>query len=167
MLDRADGKLLQAFGGNPTTTGASGSGGGEPVYRNEELRIRSVLAQGDAVVLSGSEAEKKDRSSQAYVFAWDVLSGEVVAAVPAGEGVRAVSCVAWNEKRGQWAGGCSDGMDFLFLVFVWFGWVLIKSRVCEGLWVRVGVTSPATTYIYRTHARDSIEKVMASLAYIS
>ena len=163
MLDRADGKLLQGFGGTPstTTTGTSGNGGG-PVYRNEELRIRSVLAKGDAIVLSGSEAEKKDRSSQAFVFAWDVLSGEVVAAIPAGEGVRAVSCVAWNEKRGQWAGGCSDGMDFLFLVFVWFGWVLIKSRVCEGLWMRVGV-SLLLPHIYRTHASDGIERVTAPL----
>lgn len=116
MLDRADGKLLQGFGGNPASTSDSGGDGG-PVYRNEELRIRSVLAKGDAVVLSGSEAEKKDRSSQAFVFAWDVLSGEVVAAVPAGEGVRAVSCVAWNEKRGQWTGGCSDGMYGLSFVF--------------------------------------------------
>ena len=129
MLDRADGKLLQGFGGNPSTStsGGGGNDGEGPVYRNEELRIRSVLAKGDAVVLSGSEAEKKgDRSSQAFVFAWDVLSGEFVAAVPAGEGVRAVSCVAWNEKRGQWAGGCSDGM-VSFCPLVWFAWVLIKT----------------------------------------
>lgn len=120
MLDRADGKLLQSFGGSSSTSATTSGSGGGPVYRNEELRIRSVLAKGDAVVLSGSEAEKKgDRSSQAYVFAWDVLSGEVVAAVSAGEGVRAVSCVAWNEKRGQWAGGCSDGMAFFFIVLRW------------------------------------------------
>ncbi|KAE8150194.1 WD40-repeat-containing domain protein [Aspergillus avenaceus] len=95
LLDRADGKLLKAFGGE---SGAS--------YVNNELRIRSVFAKSDAVVLSGSEAEK---GGEASVFAWDVLSGEVIARVSAGQGVRVVSCVAWNEKEGCWAGGCSDG----------------------------------------------------------
>ncbi|PLB51941.1 WD domain protein [Aspergillus steynii IBT 23096] len=104
MLDRADGKLLKAFG-----DGVGDAEKSSAVYRNSELRIRSVFAKGDAVVLSGSEADKTDKSSEACVFAWDVLSGEVVAAVPAGKGVRVVSCVAWNEKGGCWAGGCSDG----------------------------------------------------------
>lgn len=128
VLDRGDGKLLKAFPGEKEKE-KEGKG---PVYRNEELRIRSVFAANDGVVLSGSEAEKGEedkrawggrfvqagiqsqsqskKQAQAYVFAWDVLSGEAIASVPAGEGVRAVSCVAWNEKRGQWAGGCSDGM---------------------------------------------------------
>lgn len=115
MVDRGDGKLLQAFGGG-AAAGYGGTGDG-PVYRNEELRIRSVFACGDAIVLSGGEADKnkdiKDKAAtQAYVFAWDILTGEVITAVPAGEGARAVSCVAWNEKRGQWAGGCSDGKPF-------------------------------------------------------
>ncbi|EAW14797.1 WD40 repeat domain-containing protein [Aspergillus clavatus NRRL 1] len=105
MLDRADGKLLQAFGGEEGYKSSPGNA----IYRNSELRIRSVFAKADAVVLSGSEAEKGDRSAQAYVFAWDVLSGEVIASVPAGDGVKVVSCVAWNEKGGCWAGGCSDG----------------------------------------------------------
>lgn len=130
MLDRGDGKLLKAFGdGNDARPGDSG--GGIPVYRNEELRIRSVFAKGDAVVLSGSEANAargapSRAQMQAYVFAWDVLSGEVIAAVPAGLGVRAVSCVSWNEKRGQWAGGCSDGESF----FDGFSCV----RVCFAHW---------------------------------
>lgn len=102
MLDRTNGQLLKAFGASDTGPSVS--------YRNEELRVRSVFAKGDAVVLSGSEATPGSRAQmQAHVFAWDVLSGDVVAAVPAGMGVKAVSCVAWNEKRGQWAGGCSDG----------------------------------------------------------
>ena len=97
MLDRADGKLLKAFGGD-----------GQGSYRNNDLRIRSAFAKGDAVVLSGSETEEGTKS-QASVYAWDVLSGEVIATVPAGEGVKAVSCVDWNDKGGCWAGGCSDG----------------------------------------------------------
>lgn len=99
MLDRSDGTLLKAFGG----------GGG---YRNREMRIRSVFAWGDAAVLSGSEA---DDDGQARVFAWDVLGGEVVDVVNAGEGVKVVSCVAWNEKGPCWAGGCSDGMFYTCL----------------------------------------------------
>ncbi|KAG2412846.1 hypothetical protein HFD88_010403 [Aspergillus terreus] len=84
MLDRADGKLLKAFG-----TDESAAGAGSPRrYRNSELRVRSVFAQGDAVVLSGSEADKESGHGDAAVFAWDVLSGEVVGCVIAGEGVR-------------------------------------------------------------------------------
>jgi len=112
MLDRADGKLLAAFGG-----GKNGEQQAQSflstrprhVYRNTELRIRSVFAQGDAVVLSGSEAAKDEGAApSAAVFAWDILSGEAVATVPMGEKVKAVSSVAWNEQ-GYWAGGCSDG----------------------------------------------------------
>ncbi|RHZ54670.1 WD40 repeat domain-containing protein [Aspergillus thermomutatus] len=107
MLDRADGKLLKAFGGEEGLE--QSTAGATAMYRNSELRIRSVFAKGDAVVLSGSELEEGHRSPQAHVFAWDVLSGEIIATVPAGDGVKVVSCVAWNEKGGCWAGGCSDG----------------------------------------------------------
>ncbi|KAJ5524512.1 hypothetical protein N7494_011162 [Penicillium frequentans] len=82
-------------------------------YRNAELRVRSVFAQGDGVVLSGSEAAKNDTSLGAAVFAWDVLTGEVVATVPMDEKVKVVSCVAWNPS-GHWAGGCSDGTVRIF-----------------------------------------------------
>lgn len=121
MLDRADGSLLKAFGGgggsgsgsgngdekDSTGTGPRPAGATTPRYVNSEMRIRSVFAKGDGVVLSGGECEKG--YSQASVFAWDVLSGEVVGRVGAGNGVRVVGCVGWNEKGGCWAGGCSDG----------------------------------------------------------
>lgn len=123
MLDRVDGKLLAAFG-EPNKKEEEAQQprsflGTKPrhVYRNTELRVRSVFAQGDAVVLSGSEAAKHDGSAPgAAVFAWDVLSGEAVATVPMGDKVKAVSCVAWNEK-GYWAGGCSDGECLDFYAF--------------------------------------------------
>lgn len=110
MLDRMDGKLLNAFGGEK---GAPlGMARTRHVYRNTELRVRSVFAQGDAVVLSGSEAAVGNGApSGAAAFAWDVLKGEVIATVPVGERVKAVSCVAWNEGAGNWAAGCSDGKD--------------------------------------------------------
>lgn len=132
MLDRSDGRLLQAFGKEKEIVGGereekSSFMLGQPgslVYRNSELRIRSVFAKADAVVLSGGEAEKVSGNSaaggQAAVFAWDVLSGEIIAAVPAGPGVKAVSAVAWNEKGGCWAGGCSDGMFPFSVVQLFF-----------------------------------------------
>ena len=118
MLDRADGKLLAAFGGSKQT-GQSVQGpvttDRRRVYKNSELRVRSVFAQGDAVVLSGSEASQDEQGSRdAAVFAWDVLSGDVVATMPMGDKVKVVSCVAWNEK-GNWAAGCSDGKGLLSL----------------------------------------------------
>jgi mitogen-activated protein kinase organizer 1 len=117
MLDRMDGKLLKAFGGpgdkavrQPPITGLSTP---RHIYRNTELRIRSVFGRGDAVVLSGSEAAQGDGAGLgAAAFAWDVLSGQTIATVPMGPNVKAVSCVAWNEKGGCWASGCSDGMTF-------------------------------------------------------
>lgn len=108
MLDRTDGKLLKAFGGEEDQAEKYG----KSQYLNKSLRIRSVFAKGDSVVLSGSEAadmDNKQRASQASVFAWDVLSGDVIATVPAGEGVKVVSCVSWNESGGCWASACADG----------------------------------------------------------
>lgn len=115
MLDRENGKLLKAFGGEGSEGKDPGGAGAGPKYRNKELRIRSVFAKSDAAVLSGSEAGD---SGEAYVFAWDVLSGEVIAAVPAGKGVKVVSCVAWNEKGGCWAGACADGEFSVLRVFL-------------------------------------------------
>lgn len=114
MLDRSNGKLLAAFGGPDKKEAQSLpvglSKGPGRTYRNTELRVRSAYAQGDAVVLSGSEAAKgAEGPAGAAVFAWDVLSGDVVGTVAMGDQVKVVSCVAWNEK-GYWAGGCSDGM---------------------------------------------------------
>lgn len=116
MIDRDDGKVLKGFGGgNANGDGSSGdnnSGSASKAkYRNKELRIRSVFAQRDGTVLSGSEASDVDGKGtmEASIFAWDVLSGEVIATVRAGDGVKAVSSVAWNEAGKCWAASCSDG----------------------------------------------------------
>lgn len=130
MLDRADGKLLAAVGG-PSKNGEQEaqtflSTRRKHTYRNQELRVRSVFAQADAVVLSGSEAAKEDGAALgAAVFAWDVLSGENVATVPMGEKVKAVSSVAWNDQ-GYWAAGCSDGKDDFSLV------ICLPADFCPG-----------------------------------
>ncbi|KAF7716420.1 WD40 repeat-containing protein [Penicillium ucsense] len=119
LLDRADGKLLAAFGGtaknNERPVREILSPTPDHVYRNTELRVRSTFAQNDAVVLSGSEAQPPGAglTPGAAVFAWDVLSGEIVAKVPMGADVKAVSCVAWN-PAGYWVAGCADGTVRVF-----------------------------------------------------
>lgn len=134
LLDRMDGKVLNAFSGEKTVAG--GIGKPKHSYLNSELRVRSVFAMGDAVVLSGSE----EGTAGAAAFAWDVVKGEVIAAVPVGEKVKAVSCVAWNEGVGDWAAGCSDGK----YCGVFWGGVLgvlvltVVSRDCQGLRMNLG-----------------------------
>lgn len=123
ILDRADGKLLNAFGGKAPP----GMTISKHEYRNKELRVRSVFAQGGAVVLSGSEAGE----AGAAAFAWDVIQGQVVAAVPVGEKVKAVSCVAWNDKEGNWAAGCSDG-QYSQVFFLFFFWCILTLTASIG-----------------------------------
>ncbi|KAK2814094.1 hypothetical protein FQN50_000498 [Emmonsiellopsis sp. PD_5] len=135
MVDRADGGVLKAFGGGGSYkdaaaavaaaagggegTGANTTAAGGPRYVNSSLRIRSAFAKGDGVVFSGGETDESESADnvEAHVFAWDVLSGDVIAKVGTGKGVKAVSCVAWNEKGGCWAGGCSDGEFSLLFGF--------------------------------------------------
>lgn len=113
MIDRDDGKILKAFGGGNGNGEGSGGAGSKAKYRNKELRIRSVFAQRDGTVLSGSEASDVDGKGtmEASIFAWDVLTGEVISTVRAGDGVKAVSSVAWNEAGRCWAASCSDGKE--------------------------------------------------------
>ncbi|QSS58170.1 WD domain-containing protein [Histoplasma capsulatum] len=120
MVDRADGSVLKGFGGGGGKAGADpatpASGDGGPRYVNSSLRIRSSFAKGEGVVFSGGETDENESAInvESHVFAWDVLTGDVIAKVGVGEGVKAVSCVAWNEKAGCWAGGCSDGTVQVF-----------------------------------------------------
>ena len=106
LVDREDGGVLNAFGGQ-SDDGPSATSPSAPVYRNQTLRLRSTFAKGDSIVISGSESDEGERPD-ASIFAWDVLSGDVVGTFHAGD-VKVVSCVAWNEKGGSFAGGCSDG----------------------------------------------------------
>lgn len=105
LVDRDDGSVLKTFGGDTTT--AEPGKKGTPVYKNTGLRIRSAFANGDRLVFSGGETDEDN--PDAAVFAWDVVSGDVIETLPAGRGIKVVSCVAWNEKVRTWAGGCSDG----------------------------------------------------------
>ncbi|PGH12411.1 hypothetical protein AJ80_06718 [Polytolypa hystricis UAMH7299] len=113
VVDREDGRVLKAFG---IPEGEQEGDEDDGVrYRNSALRIRSAFAGGDGVVFSGGEAdEEKTENNGGYVFAWDVLTGDRIACVDAGRGVKVVSCVAWNKRGGYWAGGCSDGTVKVF-----------------------------------------------------
>lgn len=97
MLDRKDGTLLQSFGG-----------GGKDEYVNKDLRVKSCFGLGEAIVLAGSETNGRVR-------AWDVVSGDMIGEVDAGESGKVVSVVAWrnNGKSGKddgvWASGGTDG----------------------------------------------------------
>lgn len=107
LVDREGGGVLKAFGGEKSD-GATTAPSTTPAYRNKTLRIRSTFAKGDSVVVSGSEPDEEERP-EASIFAWDVLSGDVIGTVLAADNVKVVSCVAWNEKGKTYAGGCSDG----------------------------------------------------------
>ena len=84
LMDRGDGKCLRTFTG----------------HKNGEFRLRSCLGLRDAVVVSGSE--------DGEIWAWDVLSGDVVAKVKAHSG-KAVSAVAWNGIKKAWGSAGVDG----------------------------------------------------------
>lgn len=95
LMDKADGKCLQRYGG------AGEEDGG---YRNRELRVRSCLGAGDSLVLGGSE--------DGGLYAWDVLGGNLVGKVKEAHGGKVASAVAWNGvdgRRREWASGGMDG----------------------------------------------------------
>lgn len=105
LMDRDTGSCLRAYD--------------DPGFRNEELRVQSVLGGGERYVVAGDEAPPppppdQDADGQGRVWAWDLLTGKVVArlAVPWGPGPRkkvvgrdgkekartnVVSCLAWRE----------------------------------------------------------------------
>ncbi|KAK2746018.1 hypothetical protein FQN55_005840 [Onygenales sp. PD_40] len=114
MVDRADGGVLKAFGGGGSysdAAAAAAAAGGEgtatnttaagvPRYVNSSLRIRSAFAKGDAVVFSGGETDESESADtvEAHVFAWDVLSGDVIAKVGTGKGVKAALCKSLDDS---------------------------------------------------------------------
>ncbi|KAI7162629.1 WD40 repeat-like protein [Hortaea werneckii] len=103
LMDRPTGKCLQSFK--------------DKGFRNESYRVRSTLAMGDSVAMSGSE--------DGSIVVWDVLSGKVLHTLRHGkqDGVgreggqkQVVSAVAWNQMRKTWASAGGDGT-----VVVWGG----------------------------------------------
>lgn len=92
LMDRRDGTCLKTFEGEG--------------FKNEEYRIRSCLAMGDNVVVSGSE--------NGEIYVWDVLQGKVVERLRQREGggkekEDVVTAVVWCPSRMEWASAGGDG----------------------------------------------------------
>ncbi|CAD0100201.1 unnamed protein product [Aureobasidium mustum] len=102
LMDKRDGKLLQAFR--------------HPDFKNENYRLRSTLAAGDSLAISGSE--------DGHIYIWDLLTGNLShklkhSAPVLTDGTKAfvsmsskrdvVNSVVWNQLRKEWASAGGDG----------------------------------------------------------
>ncbi|KAL2197440.1 WD40-repeat-containing domain protein [Corynascus similis CBS 632.67] len=107
LMDRRDGSCLRTYS--------------DPAWRNDELRVQSVLGGRERFVVAGDEMvgpqeEGIGGSNDGKVWAWDLLTGKLVATVPVpwGNGSEnrkrvvgkdgkekerrnVVSCIAWKE----------------------------------------------------------------------
>ncbi|KAK3904295.1 WD40-repeat-containing domain protein [Staphylotrichum tortipilum] len=131
LMDRRDGGCLRAFG--------------ERGWRNEELRVQSVFGGGERFVVVGDEmtgtgpeassSASGSSSEDGRVWAWDILTGKLVAALSVpwgggGEGRKraigsdgkekerknVVSCIAWKDGGfgDQFCVGGSSGTVTVF-----------------------------------------------------
>ena len=108
LLDLSTGVVLKTYG--------------DKGFSNQELRLRSTFAANEGVVVCGSESGDGEGGGEGgkggEIFAWDVLSGELVARLRHGEGMGkdgVVGVVAWTDGRGRgsggwWVSGGSDGV---------------------------------------------------------
>lgn len=124
LMDRRDGACLRRY--------ADEAGG----WRNESIRVQSVLGGGEKWVVAGDEAvagqtnpgEAKYHGYEAggRVVAWDLVTGEVTARIPVPGQRRGstrdatkenvVSCLAW--KEGGWGDQfCVGGTSGIVTVF--------------------------------------------------
>ncbi|KAH0541766.1 hypothetical protein FGG08_003788 [Glutinoglossum americanum] len=86
LFDKPTGSLLQSY----------------KSHRNTDYRIRSCLGVGDAYVVSGSE--------DGCIYAWDLLSGKVVAKLEGGAGKgKVVSAVAFHRTQKSFLSAGADG----------------------------------------------------------
>ncbi|KAL8358228.1 hypothetical protein RB598_002816 [Gaeumannomyces tritici] len=152
LMDRTSGACLRTYGGDagsaPATATAAGAGAGAdptaqgaPAWRNESLRVQSILGGGERFVVAGDEMSAPAASGggdeDGRVWAWDLLTGKTVATLsvpwgPAAGGERKrraigrdgkekgrkniVSCLAWREDGwgNQFCVGGSSGAVTVF-----------------------------------------------------
>ncbi|KAH6636989.1 WD40-repeat-containing domain protein [Chaetomium tenue] len=123
LMDRRDGTCLRTYA-------AEG-------WRNEELRVQSVLGGGERFVVAGDEmtVTKEGTGDEGRVWAWDLLTGKLVATIPVpwGSGSEnrkkaigrdgkekerknVVSCIAWKEDGfgNQFCVGGTSGVVTVF-----------------------------------------------------
>lgn len=123
LMDRRDGTCLRTYA-------AEG-------WRNEELRVQSVLGGGERFVVAGDEmtGTKEGTGDEGRIWAWDMLTGKLVTTVPVpwGSGSEnrkkaigrdgkekerknVVSCIAWKEDGfgNQFCVGGTSGVVTVF-----------------------------------------------------
>lgn len=102
LMDRSNGQCLRTYGG------------GDDGWTNKDIRVQSVLGGGERWVVAGDESGAENTNGEGRVWAWDLLTGKLVAklGVPWGPGggkvvvgrdgkekerKNVVSCVAWKD----------------------------------------------------------------------
>jgi mitogen-activated protein kinase organizer 1 len=122
LMDRENGTCLKAYA--------------DPAWRNEELRVQSVLGGKEKFVVAGDEMTASPDANHGRVWAWDLLTGRLAAQVrvpwgPHGtdtakrvvgrdgkekERRNIISCVAWKEDGfgDQFCVGGSSGVVTVF-----------------------------------------------------
>ncbi|KAK4191691.1 putative mitogen-activated protein kinase organizer 1 [Podospora australis] len=133
LMDRDRGTCLRTYGGEENEHGQG--------YRNTELRVQSVLGGKERFVVAGDELSGEGTSTRPHegrVWAWDLLTGRLVAKVPVSWGgggddtanaKRAIgrdgkkkerknvlSCIAWKENGfgNQFCVGGTSGVVTVF-----------------------------------------------------
>ncbi|KAK3499752.1 WD40-repeat-containing domain protein [Neurospora hispaniola] len=109
LMDRSNGQCLRTYGGDGNANGDAAGG-----WTNKEIRVQSVLGGGERWVVAGDENGAENSNGEGRVWAWDLLTGKLVAklGVPWGPGggkvvvgrdgkekerKNVVSCVAWKD----------------------------------------------------------------------
>ncbi len=103
LMDKSDGKLLQSYR--------------HADYINSTYRIRSTLGAHDSIAVSGSE--------DGWIYAWDVLSGQLVDRVRHNEqqlqgtknSKKVVSALAYKKREKEWASAGGDGTSMRRFVY--------------------------------------------------
>ncbi|KAK1775252.1 WD40-repeat-containing domain protein [Copromyces sp. CBS 386.78] len=113
LMDRSNGQCLRTYGGVEKGSGDVGAAAGG--WTNKEIRVQSVLGGGERWVVAGDENGAENSNGEGRVWAWDLLTGRLVAklGVPWGPGggkvvvgrdgkekerKNVVSCVAWKDS---------------------------------------------------------------------
>ncbi|KAM4056067.1 WD repeat domain-containing protein 83 [Hirsutella rhossiliensis] len=105
LMDRDSGACLRAYSA--------------PGFKNEELRIQSLLGAREKYVLAGDEMTGDDGGGgSGRIWAWDLLTGKLVAKVevPWGPSGNVVSCMAWRDDGwgDQFCVGGTSGVVTVF-----------------------------------------------------
>ena len=143
LMDRESGSCLRTYGAGAGGGEGEGEGGGQGAWRNTEFRVQSVLGGGERFVVAGDEMTGGDGGADGHaagdggrIWAWDLMTGRLVARVPVPWGPGGterlkkvvgrdgkpkerkyvVSCLAWREGGfgDQFCAGGTSGAVTVF-----------------------------------------------------